>query len=208
LRNACNRGDSRPFRHEKPEDQGELANQNIKDRYYGVNDPVAKKLLKRVEDRKPDGPFDKDVKTLFVGNVDKRIQESDLKDHFYCYGEIQSIKLVPAQHCAFVEFTTPTAAQAAMGKLQGSLIISGVYLKVAWAKSHQLLQTRSEAQTSRPESYTDSAFYPSMDPERLGAIPDEDRANKAKSQQPATGPTPVQPPPINWAPPAPASSSL
>jgi len=43
LRNACNRGDSCPFRHEKPEDQGELANQNIKDRYYGVNDPVAKK---------------------------------------------------------------------------------------------------------------------------------------------------------------------
>jgi len=176
---------------------------------------LQKKLLKRVEDRKPDGPFDKDVKTLFVGNVDKRIQESDLKDHFYYYGEIQSIKLIPAQHCAFVEFTTPTAAQAAMGKLQGSLIINGVYLKVAWAKSHQLLQPGrpgSDAQPSRSESYTgESSYYPSMDPERLGAIPDEDRAAakaaKSQQQQPVTGPTaPVsQPPPINWAPPAASS---
>lgn len=34
------------LRHEKPdEEKGDLAHQNIKDRYYGVNDPVAKKML-------------------------------------------------------------------------------------------------------------------------------------------------------------------
>jgi pre-mRNA-splicing factor RBM22/SLT11 len=27
---------------------GELANQNIKDRYYGINDPVANKMMRRV----------------------------------------------------------------------------------------------------------------------------------------------------------------
>lgn len=32
-------------RHEDPV-TGELANQNIKDRFYGVNDPVAKKMLR------------------------------------------------------------------------------------------------------------------------------------------------------------------
>lgn len=29
---------------------GELANQNMKDRYYGVNDPVANKMLRRVDE--------------------------------------------------------------------------------------------------------------------------------------------------------------
>eukprot|EP01006_Ploeotia_vitrea_P052836 TRINITY_DN6772_c0_g1_i1.p2 TRINITY_DN6772_c0_g1~~TRINITY_DN6772_c0_g1_i1.p2 ORF type:complete len:291 (+),score=33.19 TRINITY_DN6772_c0_g1_i1:49-921(+) len=42
----CTRGASCPYRHEQPE-TGELAHQNMKDRYYGVNDPVAKKMLRR-----------------------------------------------------------------------------------------------------------------------------------------------------------------
>ncbi len=36
------------FRHEIPE-ENELSHQNIKDRYYGTNDPVAKKILNRVK---------------------------------------------------------------------------------------------------------------------------------------------------------------
>ena len=44
----CNRGAECPYRHEMPS-TGELADQNIRDRYYGVNDPVAKKLLARAE---------------------------------------------------------------------------------------------------------------------------------------------------------------
>jgi hypothetical protein len=35
------------FRHELPEDN-DLTHQNIRDRYYGTNDPVAKKMLNRV----------------------------------------------------------------------------------------------------------------------------------------------------------------
>ncbi len=52
---------------------------------------------------------DPDVKTLFVSNVDSRIQESDLRDHFYYFGEITSIKLIPSQKCAFIEFATRDA---------------------------------------------------------------------------------------------------
>lgn len=47
---------------------GELAKQNIKDRYFGVNDPVAKKMMGRVHDMpqlKP--PEDPTITTLFVG---------------------------------------------------------------------------------------------------------------------------------------------
>ncbi|KAI3946482.1 hypothetical protein MKX01_017698 [Papaver californicum] len=45
-RGICNRGAACPYRHEIPV-TGELSRQNIKDRYYGVNDPVAAKLLKK-----------------------------------------------------------------------------------------------------------------------------------------------------------------
>jgi pre-mRNA-splicing factor RBM22/SLT11 len=47
VKGNCNRGLSCPFRHEMPEENSPMAHQNIKDRYYGVNDPVANKLLNR-----------------------------------------------------------------------------------------------------------------------------------------------------------------
>nr|GMC60190.1 zinc finger CCCH domain-containing protein 49-like [Ipomoea batatas] len=48
VRGQCTRGLECPYRHEMPE-TGELSQQNIKDRYYGVNDPVALKLLSKPE---------------------------------------------------------------------------------------------------------------------------------------------------------------
>jgi len=67
LKGECNRGDACPFRyasglhlrgiinvdgyfsHEKPADNG-LQHQNIQDRYYGRNDPVARKILTQFAD--------------------------------------------------------------------------------------------------------------------------------------------------------------
>eukprot|EP01054_Gregarina_sp_Poly1_P001820 Gregarina_sp_Poly_1__1819@NODE_1472_length_4056_cov_103_411632_g975_i0_p4_GENE_NODE_1472_length_4056_cov_103_411632_g975_i0NODE_1472_length_4056_cov_103_411632_g975_i0_p4_ORF_typecomplete_len252_score20_91Torus/PF16131_5/2_9e10zf_CCCH_4/PF18345_1/4_4e08zfCCCH/PF00642_24/1_2e06zfCCCH_3/PF15663_5/5_8e03zfCCCH_3/PF15663_5/2_6e06zfCCCH_4/PF18044_1/7_1e06zfCCCH_2/PF14608_6/0_0044_NODE_1472_length_4056_cov_103_411632_g975_i032253980 len=51
LRGECSRGDSCPFRHEKDGHDPTLSNQKIKDRYYGINDPVANKILKKVEEK-------------------------------------------------------------------------------------------------------------------------------------------------------------
>ncbi len=60
---------------------GELAVQNIKDRYYGVNDPVANKLMKRADGfAKLTPPEDQDITTLYIGNVDsQQITEEDLR---------------------------------------------------------------------------------------------------------------------------------
>ncbi|CAI5737076.1 unnamed protein product [Hyaloperonospora brassicae] len=45
-RGECTRGDECPYLHEMPRDKDDpLAKQNIKDRYYGKNDPVAAKML-------------------------------------------------------------------------------------------------------------------------------------------------------------------
>ena len=57
-----------------------LANQNIKDRYYGTQDPVADKLLKRAASMpKLDPPSDKTITTLYVGGLDGRVTEKDLR---------------------------------------------------------------------------------------------------------------------------------
>lgn len=49
---------------------GPLSEQNIKDRYYGVNDPVAEKLLARAAKLNTlTPPEDRTICTLFVGGV-------------------------------------------------------------------------------------------------------------------------------------------
>lgn len=45
VKGECNRGEECPYRHEMPNKNSELAHQNIKDRYYGNDDPVAKKIM-------------------------------------------------------------------------------------------------------------------------------------------------------------------
>eukprot|EP01064_Diplonema_japonicum_P014495 TRINITY_DN2215_c0_g2_i1.p1 TRINITY_DN2215_c0_g2~~TRINITY_DN2215_c0_g2_i1.p1 ORF type:complete len:313 (+),score=79.53 TRINITY_DN2215_c0_g2_i1:60-941(+) len=45
VKGECRRGKECPYRHEKPE-ESEMKHQNIKDRYYGNNDPVANKIFR------------------------------------------------------------------------------------------------------------------------------------------------------------------
>ena len=68
-------------RHDRPTDPDDpLADQNIKDRFYGQNDPVAHKLLDRYNQMpKIDPPEDKSITTLYVGNVTDDMTEKDIK---------------------------------------------------------------------------------------------------------------------------------
>jgi len=51
VKGECKRGEECPYRHEAPNDpEDPLSNQNIKDRFYGYNDPVADKLVKRYQE--------------------------------------------------------------------------------------------------------------------------------------------------------------
>ena len=53
VKGECKRGEECPYRHETPSDPDDpLSIQNIRDRYYGINDPVADKLFKRFQDTK------------------------------------------------------------------------------------------------------------------------------------------------------------
>jgi pre-mRNA-splicing factor RBM22/SLT11 len=64
--------------------QGELAHQNIKDRYNGQNDPVAKKMMgkTRASSEKLVPPQDQAVTTLWIGGIDAKVTEQDIR--FVC----------------------------------------------------------------------------------------------------------------------------
>lgn len=58
-RGECNRGETCPYLHEMPRDKNDpLAKQNIKDRFYGKNDPVANKMMgtQRKQQQRPPPP--------------------------------------------------------------------------------------------------------------------------------------------------------
>jgi pre-mRNA-splicing factor RBM22/SLT11 len=142
IRGECTRGAECPYRHEMPV-TGELSQQNIKDRYYGVNDPVAMKLLgKAGEMTSLEVPEDESIKTLYVGGLDARVTEQDLRDNFYAHGEIESVKMVLQRACAFVTYTTREGAEKAAEELSNKLVIKGLRLKLMWGRP----------QAAKPES--------------------------------------------------------
>eukprot|EP00976_Prorocentrum_cordatum_P116903 1196228-Prorocentrum_minimum.AAC.15 len=133
-RGECTRGAECPYRHEMP-DTGPLSEQNLKDRFYGVNDPVAEKMLSRAADMPVlTAPEDRSIMTLYVGGMDSRIEEEDLKGAFYAYGEISAIKVIRDRNCAFVTYTSRSAAERAAESLVNKLVIKGVRCKLMWGK--------------------------------------------------------------------------
>jgi len=57
------------------------------------------------------------------------------RDYFYQFGEIRSLTVVPRQQCAFVQYTTRAAAEAAAEKSFNKLIVNGQRLNIKWGKS-------------------------------------------------------------------------
>ncbi|KAI3752674.1 hypothetical protein L2E82_24709 [Cichorium intybus] len=214
IRGECTRGAECPYRHEMPE-TGELSQQNIKDRYYGVNDPVALKLLNKAGEMPSlEPPDDESIRTLYVGGLDERVSEQDLRDNFYAHGEIESVKMVVQRACAFVTYTTREGAEKAAEELSNKLVVNGLRLKLMWGRpqvqksegempsdegrqvAHGGLLPRAVVSQQNnqvnpltgqdqppppppphmqyfnipPPAHHERTFYPSMDPQRMGAV--------------------------------------
>jgi len=144
VKGTCKRGEECPYRHEKPTDPDDpLSDQNIKDRYYGINDPVANKLMARLTDRTKQElpPADESITTLYVGGLGSEIGEKELRGHFYQFGEIHLVFLSQKHNCAFVQFVSRKDAETACAKSAGRLIIKGKRLNVKWGKSQSSKNT-------------------------------------------------------------------
>jgi len=107
----------------------------IRDRYYGVNDPLANKMIAKMKEQPGlEPPEDKSITPLYVGGVTSDISEKDLRDEFYAYGELKDIRMAPRNNCAFVSYTTRDAAEEAAERLSNRLIVKGIRLKLMWGK--------------------------------------------------------------------------
>ena len=79
-------------------------------------------------------PEDESITTLWLGNVEQDITETDLRDVFYAYGQITGVHIVRSSKCAFVEYASREMAEFAAAQLYNALNIKGRNVTVNWAK--------------------------------------------------------------------------
>ena len=144
-RGECNRGSNCPFRHEMPRDRNDpFSKQNTKDRFYGTNDPVANKILGRQRRREEEAKkedaegYDKARATLYLrfqGDAPyPNLTEPDIRDQFYSFGEIVSVRIQADKGQAFVEYTQPEAAELAIASMNRKNLLDR-QLQVKWARA-------------------------------------------------------------------------
>ena len=80
---------------------GPLAHQNIRDRYYGQNDPVAQKMMGRARSSQGvlEPPADRTITTLWVGGVEPAMSESALRSKFAAHGEVAEVRVISDKVC-------------------------------------------------------------------------------------------------------------
>ncbi|KAK9120402.1 hypothetical protein Syun_018019 [Stephania yunnanensis] len=154
-----------------------------------VNDPVALKLLNKAGEM-PSlvPPEDESIKTLYVGGLNERISEQDLRDQFYAHGEIESVRMVLQRACAFVTYTTREAAEKAAEELSNKLVIRGLRLKLLWGKS---LAAKAELENHDDEAARQAALA------HGGMLPRAVISQQQNQQVPPPG-TQDQPPPMHY----------
>jgi len=130
---------------------------------------LRKKLLGKADVLVQKAPRDTDITTLHVAGLTPDMTEEDLKDQFYAYGEIKSIKVVPKANCAFVQYTTREGAEKAADKLFNRLVIKGKQLRVAWGRPPSL-ESPSSGEGTHGTSTSTSATAPSLPPPPPGLM--------------------------------------
>ena len=193
LRNACTRADC-PFRPcngdtDMPElsSDASLRTQNIKDRYNGTNDPVAEKMLRRAGGGDNPGgggagggggsdpllafPQDSTVTTLYVGGLDERVEEADLRMGLSPFGDLASVRLVRDRKCAFVTFAQRSGAEDAARALASGpgLVVHGLRLKVMWGKP-KAAATQQQQQQAGGQGPPMAMGMPGMPPPFMGGV--------------------------------------
>uniref|UniRef100_A0A7S3IRN5 RRM domain-containing protein n=1 Tax=Strombidium inclinatum TaxID=197538 RepID=A0A7S3IRN5_9SPIT len=147
----------------------------IRDRYNGVNDPLAKKIIDKIEEYKlPDPPADLGVTTFFVGGVTEASEESELRAKFGEFGKVEGIKMITSKKCAFVCFFDRREAEKAFEILYERLYLGEKKLKLLWAKS-QLDLSKKKKKKSKPDSALPEEGKPDS------ALPKEEKPVEVKS---------------------------
>ncbi|THU87251.1 pre-mRNA-splicing factor SLT11 [Dendrothele bispora CBS 962.96] len=147
----CNRGNECPYRHEKPEND-ELSHQNIKDRYHGHNDPVARKILAtNAESQGLKPPEDTNITSLFLSSLSADSTELSIRTKvlkslpFLDPNQLKSVVHVAKSRCAFINFKDRSSAERAVEAWANGLEIDEQRVNVKWGRSRPAANAASKA---------------------------------------------------------------
>ena len=145
VKGTCNRGISCPYRHTNITEQdleslkkgnGSI-DEKIRERFNGINDPIARKILDKIEEksRSPAPPEDLSITTLFLGNISSEgITDELVREQMERFGKLERMRLLHRQNCGFVCFFSREAAEKAIATLFDKLFLSEKKIKLDWAK--------------------------------------------------------------------------
>lgn len=200
----CDRGANCPFRHEMPRDRNDpMAKQNTKDRFYGASDPVANKILgrkRRQEEEQQENDIaagvDRARATLYLrfqGDppFPADLTEMNIRDKFYAFGEIVSVRSQPDRGQAFVEYTTPEATELAISSMNRKELL-GRQIYVSWANAPKRGE-QSEQAAGDSENATTRAVKPLAPPgstSKGAVVPKGFKAKIGVSRVPGLGSVP------------------
>ena len=94
--------------------------------------PSAAQLPPGPQDIAP--PADTSIQSLFVTGVEDDLPEHKIRDFFTPYGKLRSLVCSHMSHCAFINYATREAAEAAAAACQGRVVIAGCPLRVQWGR--------------------------------------------------------------------------
>ncbi|KAG8959246.1 Pre-mRNA-splicing factor slt11 [Tulasnella sp. 408] len=141
VKGECKRGTECPYRHELPE-KNELSNQNIKDRYYGRNDPVAKKILRQnASTLGLQPPEDQSITSLFLTSLPEAATEQSIRAALVSSlpsvppTAFKSVVHVAKNRCAFVNFIDRASAEKAAEAWASGVDIDDTRASVKWGRS-------------------------------------------------------------------------
>ena len=135
VKGNCIRGNNCPYRHEIPDiDDNKLLNNSIENRFNGINDPIAKKILNQYSNM-PKPPNDEKITTLCLNDlVDNSIKEKNIYKIFSKYGELKGVKFYNESNIVYITFSNREDAEKCFVSLYNTLEINKEKYRLSWAK--------------------------------------------------------------------------
>ncbi|KAK9378997.1 uncharacterized protein V2V93DRAFT_374728 [Kockiozyma suomiensis] len=93
------------------------------------------KLVAKLPPGKPlTVPKDTKIRSLFLTGVEDDLPEYELRNYFSQFGPLKSLVCSHRSRCAFVNYNTREAAEAAADATGSSLVLKGCPLRVTWGR--------------------------------------------------------------------------
>ena len=135
--NQSDSNDEKEEKKDKNKNKKQGVLENIKARYMGIDDPVARRIIKNYSDKSPpEPPKDQNIKTIVINEVlDESLKEKDIINIFAKYGELKQVKLMISKgNCIYVTFGSRKNCEKCINDLFNKCYIKDEKYRLTWAK--------------------------------------------------------------------------